>query len=465
MLAVMLGHLGGHIFQLGILKLIGIILGYTAAHGHMGQLILKNSQILTGQAASASIGHIRSLLIYRSMLSMAEIILYYAAKDAAEEKMKNWQLYRMILHFLPAKGRISQSDLSENQNRTAEKILRRHRCLGASLYLFDENGITGSLAFGAARKNGTPAEKDTVYRAASVSKFITALCAMKLAEQGKLDLDRDVNGYLPVSLRHPGAPDMPITLRMLLSHTAGIHDGVSYNQGIGRGESLSSLLKGDSFTAHLPHEKWEYSNFGAGIAGAVMEAAFNMDFETMMQEMLFQPLEVEATFYPQKVKGLLADACRILPPQKSPNFDAEKRKSRPLPAPSVDAEQHYALAHGNACLSAENLAKLGIAGMIPGYLKEASLIEMRKIIMPFGERAHNLSQGIGTFILQDASISPRPIYGHQGMAYGAVHGLFFDPETKKGLALLTTGASEGRCGVLADLNKDLITFFLGEKHG
>ena len=53
----------------------------------------------------------------------------------------------------------------------------------------------------------------------------------------------------------------------------------------------------------LPHEKWEYSNLGAGIAGAVLEAATGMDFEALMQKTLFKPLQVSATFYPQKVKG------------------------------------------------------------------------------------------------------------------------------------------------------------------
>lgn len=379
--------------------------------------------------------------------------------------MKNWQLYRLLLHFLPKKGDIRETTLPPEASREALRILKKHRCLGASLCLFNEAGITGGFAFGAARKNGAPAGMDTIYRSASVSKFITALGAMKLKEQGKLDLDQDVNQYFSCNLRHPKAPDEKITLRMLLSHTAGIHDGTAYNAGIGRGECLSDLLKKDSFTDHLPHTVWEYSNFGAGIAGAVMEAALQTDFEKLMQQTVFEPLGVTATYHPQSVQGLLADACRILPPQKGPNFDAEARKSKLLPEERVDSEHHYNLAHGNLCLSAPNLARLGMAGMTAGFLSEKSLREMRKIIAPFGDRAHNLSQGIGTFILQDASISPRPLFGHQGMAYGAVHGLFFDPQIKKGLAILTTGASEARNGVLADLNKALLQAFLGEQHG
>ncbi|MBR1586344.1 MAG: beta-lactamase family protein [Clostridia bacterium] len=379
--------------------------------------------------------------------------------------MKNWGLYRLLVRFLPARGSAVPSDLPARDRDAVEAILRRFRCVGATVCLFDAAGVTGTLSFGVSHLPSVPARADTVYRAASVSKFVAALGAMKLKEQGKIDLDADVNFYLPFSLRHPQAPDTPITLRMLMSHTAGIHDGNAYNAGIAQGIPLQTILQGDSFTAHLPNTLWEYSNLGAGIAGAVMEAAAGVDFEQLMQETVFAPLQVQATFYPQNVRGDLADAIRILPRQKSPNFNAAQRRARPLPPKEINAEKHYNLAHGNLCVSAPDLARLGVAGMIPGFLSEESLREMRRAVVPFGERAHNLSQGLFTFILQDSQIAPRPLYGHQGMAYGAVHGLFFDPEEQRGLAVLTTGASEARRGVLADLNAALLQKFLGENDG
>ena len=377
--------------------------------------------------------------------------------------MKNWNAYRFLTRFLPPRGRVNAAALDDASAGEMERIFRRFRCVGASLCLFDETGATGTLGFGCAHLPDRPALPDTVYRAASVSKFVTALGAMKLKEQGRLDLDRDMNAYFPIPIRHPKAPDTPITLRMLLSHTAGIRDGAAYNAGIAKGAPLSELLRGDSFADHTPGTAWEYSNFGAGIAGAVMEAALQTDFETLMRETVFRPLGVEATYYPQKVRGDLADAVRILPRSRTPNFCAAERRARPLPAVEVNPEKHYNLAHGALCVSAPELAKLGIAGMAPGFLAEESLREMRREIAPFGARADNLSQGIGTFIVHDARFAAPLLYGHQGMAYGAVHGLFFDPERKKGFALLTAGASEARRGVLADLNAEMIRALLGEK--
>ena len=375
--------------------------------------------------------------------------------------MKNWGLYRAAARLLPPRGRVRESTLPPALTEKIERLLRRQRCVGAALCVFSGEGVEGTLAFGDARR-GVPARTDTVWRAASVSKFVTALGAMKLRERGALALDRDVNGYLPFSLRHPQAPDTPVTLRMLLTHTAGLRDGKAYAAGIARGAKLTDILAGDSFADHLPGEKWEYSNLGGGIAGAVMEAAAGKDFEALMQETVFRPLEAEASFYPQNAPGLLADAYRILPPSPRPRYDGEARRTRPLPPPGPDAEHHYNLAHGSLCLSAESLARLGQAGMAPGFLSAESLAEMRRSVSPFTGRAENLWQGIGTFILRDASLAPRTLYGHQGMAYGAVHGLFFDPEARRGYALLTSGASEARRGVLADLNAEIIRLLMGE---
>lgn len=375
--------------------------------------------------------------------------------------MTHWGLYRLALHGLPKGGSVQASSFDEETTGKIVGILRRQRCLGAALCLFDAAGVQDALYFGVSHLPDTAVTEDTVFRAASVSKFVTALGAMKLKEQGKIDLDRDVNEYLPIPLRHPLAPDTPLTLRLLMTHTAGIHDGAAYNAGIARGVPLSELLRGDSFTAHPPKALWEYSNFGAGIAGAVMEAATGTDFETLMQETVFSPLGIEATYYPPLVRGDLADAVRILPRSKAPNFNAAERRARPVPPREVNPEKHYNLAHGALCVSAGELARLGMAGMRPGFLTEESLAEMRRDAAPFGARAQNLSQGIGTFILRENKIAPRPLCGHQGMAYGAVHGLFFDPETQRGAALLTTGASEARRGVLADLNFDILSLLLG----
>ena len=111
--------------------------------------------------------------------------------------MTHWGVYRLALHCLPKNGKVNASDFSAAETRRIEQVLRAHRCVGAALCAFDETGIQHTLTFGAAHLPDTPVTPDTVFRAASVSKFVTALGAMKLKEQGRLSLDRDVNEFLP----------------------------------------------------------------------------------------------------------------------------------------------------------------------------------------------------------------------------------------------------------------------------
>ncbi|MBO2517825.1 MAG: hypothetical protein CW338_11260 [Clostridiales bacterium] len=370
--------------------------------------------------------------------------------------MNHWGIYRFLLKFKRTGKRPGGETLPEG----VEHILRKYRVFGASLALFDENGLERVCSWGWARK-GVPVEEDTLFRTASVSKHVTALCVMKLWEDGALDLDADISSVLPFPVRHPEAPDTPVTLRMLLSHTAGIRDGASYFELLEKGGPLTDILKGDSFCDHLPGTKWEYSNLGAGIIGCVLECITGMRFDELMDRVVFSPLGVRAGFYPQLMGGKLADAWRILPASKVPCYDAEERLRRPLPVKGTDPEHHYALAHGNLCITAGDLGVIGHALLVPGFLKESTLKEMRRVIVPFGERAFNLSQGLGTFVLKDETISPCTIYGHQGLAYGAVHGIFYNPVRGRGFVLLTSGASEARRGVLTDLNGDLIRELIG----
>lgn len=66
--------------------------------------------------------------------------------------------------------------------------------------------------------------EDTLYLQASVSKTVTATALMQLYDQGLFDLDDDVNEYLPFELRNPNHPDIPITIKMILSHRSSLAD-------------------------------------------------------------------------------------------------------------------------------------------------------------------------------------------------------------------------------------------------
>ena len=362
--------------------------------------------------------------------------------------MKKWKAraYRLALHGLPNPRR--EYHAQGNAAEALADVMHRQHVRDGVIALFDEKGVTGVLTYGEAKP-------DTVFRAASISKHITSMAAWRLHEAGRIDLDADVDPFLPCSLRHPKAPDTPVTLRRLLSHTAGIHDGSAYAATCADPKPLSEVMAGDSHTAEAG--RFEYSNLGAGIAACALEGMLGQSFETVMQQALFAPLRVQATFYPQKAQGDLANAYRVLPPSRRPALEAAARRARPMPEDAPDPEHHYLLAQGNLYISAPELARLG------AELMRARYAPMRRQIADFGARDAHLYMGLGTFIVHD--LLPQTVYGHQGLAYGAMHGLFYDPSAGRGFALLTSACSEAREGVLSDINIAMMRLILdGNDH-
>jgi CubicO group peptidase (beta-lactamase class C family) len=149
-----------------------------------------------------------------------------------------------------------------------------------------------------------PADADTMFRIASVSKFVTALGTMKMVEQGMLSLDADISDYLGYRLRNPHFPDHPITLRMLLTHTSSLRDEGGFKWGptvnlkdvllpggkfYGKGEMWSSTK--------APGGYFEYVNFNWGIIATVMERAGGERFDRLMRHLIFDPMNLKAGFY------------------------------------------------------------------------------------------------------------------------------------------------------------------------
>jgi len=89
---------------------------------------------------------------------------------------------------------------------------------------------------------------DHILNIGSISKTITATAVMQQVERGKLDLDHDVNDYLPFSTRNPKFPAVPITIRHLLIHRSSITDGAAYGKVIPVEIQQSSLVFGSKST-------------------------------------------------------------------------------------------------------------------------------------------------------------------------------------------------------------------------
>ncbi|CAN7338259.1 serine hydrolase domain-containing protein [Massilia sp. LjRoot122] len=180
---------------------------------------------------------------------------------------------------------------------------------GLAVVAIRKGEIVYSRQFGAKRLASAtapaqPMDADTMFRIASVSKFVTTLGTMKLVEQGRLALDLDVSDYLGYRLRNPHFPDQPITLRMLLTHTSSLRDegGFKFDPATDLKEVLLPggrlYGKGAMWSAnHGPGRYFEYVNFNSGIIATIMERAGGERFDRLMRRLVFDPMGLKAGFY------------------------------------------------------------------------------------------------------------------------------------------------------------------------
>lgn len=185
---------------------------------------------------------------------------------------------------------------------------------GYGVMAFDRGGLVYQRYGGLARiepgapGGGTPFGEDTRFRTASISKIFSALAVMQLCEEGKIDLDEDAGLYLDFPLRNPNYPAVPITLRMLLSHTSSVRDGSVYS--IPPEDRLEELLLpggkynrfGDHFadgsdgTDRSPGRYFSYANLNYGIIGTILERLSGIRFDEYMRTRVLEPMGLGASF-------------------------------------------------------------------------------------------------------------------------------------------------------------------------
>jgi len=342
-----------------------------------------------------------------------------------------------------ADGRLD-ADSREALYQAAKAVLKRNRAVGASLVLALPGGAQETLCFGRARlAPDTPVTERTCFRIASVSKLVMSFGALALMESGLLEPDADISIYLGYPVRHPRHPDTPVTMRMLLTHTASLTDDGPYaSRGMQTGTTLRSLLEDPAcWRESRPGEAFHYSNFGAGAAGCVMEKAASLPFDDIMQRRVFSPLGIRATYDPRRVRPAddLADGYSVrgvLPPVKK--YDAARLAARP-PEP-FDPERDYLIAAGRMITDSPGMGRLlrllaAKDGM--GVLSPASLRMMlsdQSGMAGIGQ----IARGLNCAFLPDMLSGFSPV-GHQGVAYGMCAELFSDPERDCGVGVMTSG--------------------------
>ena len=180
---------------------------------------------------------------------------------------------------------------------------------GISCATLDATGNVTTECYGISNKEkNLSVDENTIFPACSMSKFVTAICLMKLHEEAVIDIDMPVNQYLQQwKLLTTDETESDATIRELMCHTAGIIDGENGFYGLRRNDppiSLMDILEGRTFynrrpvRAEKPHGTvFEYSDAGYCVLQLLVQEITHKSFEDAVQEVVFARLNLNNTFY------------------------------------------------------------------------------------------------------------------------------------------------------------------------
>ena len=180
-----------------------------------------------------------------------------------------------------------------------DQMARRH-VPGVSIAVIHNGKIEWAKAYGVTKLGGPPVTPETIFGAASMSKPLTAMAVLQLAQEGRIDLDRNVNDYLK-SWKLPEnqyTVRKKVTVRELLSHTSGIgtHNGAIYNPAKGI-PTVLQILNGEKPATTPPvrveaepGSKYAYANGGYLILELLITEISGKPFAQYMQDAILRPL-------------------------------------------------------------------------------------------------------------------------------------------------------------------------------
>ncbi|UCF50605.1 MAG: serine hydrolase [Thermoplasmatales archaeon] len=348
-------------------------------------------------------------------------------------------------------------------------LIKLTRFPSISACIINEDEVTWSKGYGIYDlDNGKPATENTIYNVGSITKTITGTAFMQLWEKGLFDLDEDVNNYLPFSLRNPNFPDIPITFRMLLSHSSSLNyesgiDGVKYYGWLNFSQDPPFKGYPDPFLKeHLtPGGKWYYperwsndiapgelsvySNVNFDLIAYLVEIISNEPFLDYCNNNIFQPLEMYNTSF--NLSELDIDSVAIPYHYHDSKYIQINELSYILG--DYTPPEKYWRVHmypvGGLYTTVSDISHFLIAHMNGGVyngvriLEENTIKEMHNIQPPGNIEAGLQYYGLAWIIFKDPFIFNTTISGFSGDTYGVSTWMVYNPSEDIGVIYFSNG--------------------------
>jgi len=313
--------------------------------------------------------------------------------------------------------------------------------VGATVAVVQDGEIKLTKGYGYAdRENRVPVDpEETLFRIGSTGKLFTWTAVMQLVEQNLIDLDADVNEYLDLEIPDrlfgwdaSGDPG-PITMRHLLTHTPGFED---------KGQGLfvlkpEEMLNLENYVkeniparVYPPGEVMAYSNYGAALAGYIVERVSGLPFAEYVEENIYEPLGMEHSTFRQPLPDDLEPGMA-----EGYNFynGAYYRGS---------FEYISALPAGSMSSAAEDMARFMIAHLQEGASGDARILEESTVReMHSRQFTQHPEQDGMTYGFIEQSINNRRIINHGGNTFLFATGFYLLPEENVGLFVSYNGGT------------------------
>jgi len=259
------------------------------------------------------------------------------------------------------------SDLEEFVDGIMAVHIADQRIAGATFAAVKDGKIWLSKGYGYADvSKNKPVEADkTLFRPGSISKLFTWTAVMQLYEQGKIDLNQDINQYIK-GFSIPETFSEPITMTHLMSHTPGFEEK---SIGMFARNSKELIPLRDFLKKHMPKrvrppgEITSYSNYGTALAGYIVECVSETIFEEYIEDNIFEPLDMDHSTFRQPLPEYLDDDMSV-------GYEYKKGVLKPDEFELINGMAPA----GSLSTTSDDMAKFMIAHLQNGNFQEAEIL-------------------------------------------------------------------------------------------
>ncbi len=324
-----------------------------------------------------------------------------------------------------------------------QEIINQSNVAGLSVAVVKNNKIIYTHSFGVKNiEEKTPLTDDCIFRIASISKSFSATSIMQLVEAKKLSLEDDASNLVGFTLRNPKFPAKVITLKMLLSHRSSIND----SQGYFSLETINPATNPDwakCYNNYEPGTRYMYCNLNYNMTGAIIEKYAGERFDQYVKHHILDPLGIYGGYCVDSL-----DKSRF-----ATIYEYNKDSAKFIYSPNAYAPRSEEIAHyemgkttpifsptGGMKISATDLAKYMTMHSNLGKYNGIRIISKksaRQMQTPL-----SLDENYGLAILKtDKLIEGKILTGHTGSAYGLYSAMFFEPNEKFGIVVISNGCN------------------------